>query len=106
MANARTKKKQPDIVYIQRDLEALKHTLDTILRPYKADVKNLRAENTSLRGCISRKEEEQDKLLRFIAARCPELLDDALGVLLDPTRRGWKKFRSNWLHRLGLEPLP
>jgi len=96
-------KDRPDIVYVQRDLEAIKHTLDEILRPYKADVKNLRAENASLRAGITSKEDEVERLMRFIAKRWPEALDDALSALIDPNRKGWKKFRSNWLHRLGLE---
>ncbi len=95
--------KKPDIVYIQRDLEAIKHTLDEILRPYKADVKNLRAENASLRGSIASKEDSVERLMRLIAKRWPEALDDVLSAMVDPNRRGWKKFRSNWLHRLGLE---
>jgi hypothetical protein len=94
--------KKDVLVYIQRDLEQLKHTLDKILRPFKTEVKQLREENNSLREGAHAKEREVEAVLLLIAKRHPETLDDALGVLVDPNRRGWKKFRENWRHRLGV----
>lgn len=92
------------IEYIQSDLNQLKHTIDKVLRPYKGDVKSLQSTNGSLRAGIARIEEDQEKLLRLISTRAPDLLDDALALLLDRNRKGWKKFRNNWLLRLGAEP--
>ena len=99
------KVKRDDIAYIQQDLEAPKHTLDHVLRPYKADVKYLRAENLSLRESARAKEREVEVLLRVIADQHPDMLDDALGALIERTRCSWKKFRASWRHRLGVEPL-
>jgi len=45
--------KQDNLVYIQRDLEAIKNTLDSILKPYKAEVKQLRTNNLSLRSHLA-----------------------------------------------------
>lgn len=101
MIDNRTKPSSIDC--IQRDLEAIKHTLDKILRPYKGDVKTLRDENASLRSGIARANEDVERLVRFIAERDPETLDGALALLVDPSRGSWKKFRSNWRHRLGLD---
>lgn len=95
--------KQDPIVYLQRDIEAMKHTLDKILRPYKADVRHLRAENVSLRAGIARKDKDIEGLMFLVAQFAPGKLDDALAILCDTDRKGWKKFRANWLQRLGLE---
>lgn len=95
--------KKADMVYIQRDLEAIKHTLDQILKPYKNDVKNLREDNASLRAHAARTNADVFTLMMFISKYCPDALDAAIGTLLDPTKSGWRKFRSSWLQRLGLE---
>ena len=76
--------KQPDIVYIQRDLEAMKHTLDNVLRPYKADVKGLRAANLAFRESIARKEDDVEALLRFIAKHNNRLIASLVEVLSKP----------------------
>jgi len=93
--------KEP-LVYIQRDLEEIKHALHQHLRPYKSDVKSLREMNASFRATVHRKDEEIERLLMLIAKKAPDLLDDALAALVDPQRRGWKVFRRNWLARLGV----
>ena len=99
------KAKRDDIAYIQRDLEALKHTLDLVLRPYKADVKSLRMANQSLRETARAKEREVEVLLNVIVEYHPEMLDDALAALVDRSRCSWKKFRASWRHRLGVESM-
>lgn len=96
--------KKDDLVYIQRDLEAIKHTLDKVLRPYKSDVRSLRAENLSLREGLRRADADKELLLRFIDETDPSLLETALAVLLDPKRSGWEKFRDGWLRRLAEKP--
>jgi hypothetical protein len=95
--------KKDDIVYIQRDLEAIKHTLDKVLRPYKTDVKSLKEHNASLLANICRKERDIEAIMRIIAHRHPESVDDALSVMLNPSRRGSKTFLRGWRHRLGVE---
>jgi hypothetical protein len=95
--------KKDVLVYIQRDLEAIKHTLDRYLKPYKADLKQLREENLSLRENARAKEGEVEAVMRVVARKHPELVDELLAALVDPERRGWKKFRANWRYRLGLE---
>jgi hypothetical protein len=110
LAMAEERPKKSVLTYIQRDLEQIKHALDKHLRPFKNDVKNLREDNNSLRANVLRIEEDREKLgeaaklfLLFIRREAPHLVEGALGVLLDPSRSGWKKFRKNWLHRLGIE---
>ncbi len=97
------KPKQDDIVYIQRDLEAIKHTLDKVLKPYKMDVKRLREENLSLREGARAREREIEGILLVIAKKHPETVDDILASLVSPSRRGWRKFRDGWRYRLGLD---
>lgn len=94
------KAKRDDLVYIQRDIEALKHTLDKVLRPYKTDVKRLSEANRSHVENLRRKHRETEELMALIARKAPGLFDDALGVLADPNRRGWKKFRESWYRRM------
>lgn len=92
--------KQDVLVYLQRDIEALKHTLDRILRPYKADVKSLRDENASLRGNINKQAKDIEHLMVLISKRSPELIEEALATIVNKDKKGWQVFRTSWLRRL------
>lgn len=100
---AEERKKKDDIFYVQRDLEQIKHTLDAILKPYKADVRRLQEENISLREGARAREREIESIMLVIAKQHPEMVDDLLASLVSPSRRGWKKFRASWRYRLGLD---
>lgn len=56
-----------------------------------------------MRESAAAKEREVVKLMMLISDRHPELVDEALTLLVDPGRPGWKKFRRNWLQRLGYD---
>jgi hypothetical protein len=88
------------IRYIQKDLGHIKVTIDRCLRPFKSEVKGLTNSNLSLRGDLSRAREDQEKLMRLIAEKAPDLLDEAIALLADPRKRGFKTLRKGWVERL------
>jgi hypothetical protein len=90
------------LAHLQNDMEDLRNLVSKVLAPYRGEMKTLRQVNLSLQGSVYRKDRDIEALMKLIATKHPESLQDAFGLLVDPSRKNWKKWRDGWLHRLGL----
>jgi hypothetical protein len=87
--------------YIQGDLQQLKHAIDTVLRPFRSEVKQLRVLLAASQEEVRTQHERIFKLMRLVELNAPHELDNAIELLVDPARRGFKRYKRSWYERLG-----
>ena len=91
------------VEFIHKDISDLKLAFDIVLKPFKSELRQARDNVDSLRGEKDRLHDDLAAVMQFIAKRHPESFDEALALMLDPSRKGWRKFRKSWRHRVGLD---
>ncbi len=91
------------VVFMHRDISSMKLDFDRVLRPFKVELRQVRQDNEALRGQRERLQNDLAEVMQLIAKKHPETFDAALALMLNPKRSGWKKFRSAWRQRVGLE---